>query len=180
MIFNPDSKKPAHGVIFSRKKYEVTRPSVFYNDIEVSRTDSQKHLGLVLDNKLTFKKHTKDKFNIAFFGVGKIKRLRDILPRDSLVTIYKSFIRPHLDYGDVIYDQPNNDSFSDKIEQLQYKACLAITGAIQETSRECLNNVLRLERLSSRRWCRKLCAICKTKKKTDCFKYSFFPNSLSE
>ena len=167
-------------------------------------------MGLVLDNKLTFKKHVKDKLNKAYFGVGKIKRLRDILPRDSLVTIYKSFIRPHLDYGDVIYDQPNNDSFSDKIEQLQYKACLAITGAIQGTSRECLYNELGLESLSSRSWCRKLCAIYKllstqcpkylfdiipsserfynTRKKqrpffncrTDCFKYSFFPNSLSE
>ena len=88
-------------------------------------------MGLVLDNKLTFKKHIKDKLNKAYFGVSKIKRLRDILPRDSLVTICKSFIRSHLDYGDVIYDQPNNDSFSDKIEQLQYKACLAITGAIK-------------------------------------------------
>ena len=87
-------------------------------------------MGLVLDNKLTFKKHIKDKLNKAYFGVGKINRLRDILPRDYLVTIYKSFIRPHLDYGDVVYDQPNNDSFCDKIEQLQYKACLAITGAI--------------------------------------------------
>ena len=161
MIFNPDSKKPAHGVIFSKKKYEVTRPSVFYNDIEVSRTDSQKHLGLVLDNKLTFKKHTWDKLNKAYFGVGKIKRLRDILSRDSLVTIYKSFIRPHLDYGDVIYDQPNNDSFTDKIEQLQYKACLAITEAIKGTSREYLFNELELKSISSRRWCRKLCAICK-------------------
>ena len=108
-------------------------------------------MGLVLDNKLTFKKHIKDKLNKAYFGVGKIKRLRDILPRDSLVTIYKSFIRPHLDYGDVIYDQPNNDSFSDKIEQLQYKACLGITIAIQGTSRECLYNELGLESLSSRR-----------------------------
>ena len=35
--------------------------------------------------------------------------------RDSLVTIYKSFIRPHLGYGDAIYDQSNNDSFTDKI-----------------------------------------------------------------
>ena len=87
-------------------------------------------MGLVLDNKLTFKKHIKDKLNKAYFGVGKIKRLRDKLPHDSLVTIYKSFIRPHLDYGDVVYDQPNNDSFCDKIEQLQYKACLGITGAI--------------------------------------------------
>ena len=64
-----------------------------------------------------------------------------------------------MDYGDVTYDQPNNDSFSDKIGQLQYKACLAITGAIQETSRECLYNKLGLESLSSRRWWRKLCAI---------------------
>ena len=45
---------------------------------------------------------------------------------------------PHLDYGDVIYDQPNNDLFIGKIEQLQCKPCLAITGAIQRTSRECL------------------------------------------
>ena len=73
MLFNTDSKKPAHEVIFSRKKYEVTHPSVFYNDIEVSCTDSKKHLGLVLDYKLTFKKHIWDKLNKAYFGVGKIK-----------------------------------------------------------------------------------------------------------
>ena len=148
--------------------------------------------------------------NKAYFGVGKMKRLHDILPRDSLVSFYKSFIRSYLDYGDVIYDQPNNDSFTDKIEQLQYKGCLAITGAIQGTLRECLYNELGLESLSSRRWCRKLSAIYKllstqcpkylfdiipssenffdTSKKqrpffncrTGCFRYSFFPNSLSE
>ena len=113
MLFNPDPEKPGHEVIFSRKKNEETHPSVFYDNVEVSCTDSQKHLSLVLDNKLTFKKHIKDKLNKAYFGVGKIKRLRDILARDSLVTIHKSFIRPHLDYGDAIYDQPNNDSFSE-------------------------------------------------------------------
>ena len=73
---------------------------------------------MVLDNKFTFKKHVKNKLNKAYFGVGKIKRLRDILLHDSLVAI-KSFIRPHLDNGDVIYDPPNNDSFSDKTEQFQ-------------------------------------------------------------
>ena len=48
----------------------------------------------------------------------------------------KSFVRPHLDYGDVIYDQPNNDSFIRKVESIQYNAALAITGAIKGTSRE--------------------------------------------
>ena len=90
--------------------------------------------------------------NKVCFGVGKIKRLRNALPRDSSVTICKSFIRSHLDDGDVIYGQPNNDSFTDKMEQLQYKACLVITVAIQGTSRECLYNELGLESLSSRKW----------------------------
>ena len=94
---------------------------------------------------VTFKKHVKDKLNKAYIGVGKIKRFPAILPRDSLVIIYKSFIRPHLDYSDVIYGQPNNDSFSDKIEQLQNKVCLVTTRAIQGTSRECVYNELGLE-----------------------------------
>ena len=29
-----------------------------------------------------------------------IKKLSNVLPRHSLITIYKSFVRPHLDYGD--------------------------------------------------------------------------------
>ena len=128
-------------------------------------------MGLVLDNRLTFKKNIKDKLNKAYFAAGKIERRRDILPCDSLVTIYKSFIRPHLDYWDVIYDQPNNDSFSDKIEQLQYKACLAITGAIEGTPRECLYNKVGLESLSSRRWCGKLCAIYKLLSTQCLFRY---------
>ena len=65
-----------------------------------------------------------------------LRKLQNILPRSALLTIYKSFIRPHLDYGDIIYDQAYNTSFHQKIELLQYNACLAITGAIRGTSRE--------------------------------------------
>ena len=65
MLFNPDPSKTAHKVIFSKKKDELTHPSVSYNDVEVSRADSQKHLRLVLDNKVTFKKHINNKLNKA-------------------------------------------------------------------------------------------------------------------
>ena len=47
----------------------------------------------------------------------------------SLLTIYKSFFRPHLDYGDRVYDQPNNFGLSDEIENGQYSAVVAITAA---------------------------------------------------
>ena len=52
--------------------------------------------------------------------------------RKALLTIYKSFIRPRLEYGDILYDKPDNQNFESKIKKFQYKACISITGAIQE------------------------------------------------
>ena len=74
------------------------------------------------------------------------------LPREALLRIYKSFVRPNLDYGDIIFDKPNNESFKSRIESIQYKACVAITGAIQGTSRERLYRKLGLKSFSDRCW----------------------------
>ena len=48
--------------------------------------------------------------------------------------VYKAFFRPHLHYGDILYDQGYNMSFPQKLESIQYDACFAITGAIRGTS----------------------------------------------
>ena len=74
------------------------------------------------------------KMTKAMKGIGVIKLLSKILPRHSLLRIYKSFVRPHLAYGYILYDQPNNKCFCLKIEAVQYNAALAITGAIKGTS----------------------------------------------
>ena len=68
--------------------------------------------------------------------IGIIKRLSVSVPRKALLTIYKSFIRQHLDYGDTLYDKPENQKFQNKLEKVQYKVCIATTGAIQGTSRQ--------------------------------------------
>ena len=91
-----------------------------------------------------------------------LRKLQAFLPRQSLVTVYKAFIRPHLDYRDIIYDQTYNESFHQKIESIQYNATLAITGAVRGTSREKLYQELGLESLRKRRWYRKLCYFFKT------------------
>ena len=121
-------------VIFSRKIVKISHPSITFNTAPVARTACQKHLGLYLDEKLNFHDHINAKILKANKGIGIIKRLLNTLPRKSLLTIYKSFIRPHLDYCDIIYDQPNNESFCTKIEHIQYNAALVITGAIKGTS----------------------------------------------
>ena len=88
--------------------------------------------------------------------IGIIRRLSISLPRNALLTIYKSFVRPHLDYGDILYDKPNSGNFQKKLEKVQHIACLAITGAIQGTSRTKLYDELGLHSLIKRRWCNKL------------------------
>ena len=60
--------------------------------------------------------------------IGLLRKLQNILPRGPLLTICKSFIRPHLDYGDVIYDvtydQHYNISFYQKLESIEHNAAL--------------------------------------------------------
>ena len=60
--------------------------------------------------------------------MGIIRKLNNALPQYFLITIYKSFGRPHLDYGDKIYDQAYKESLIQKIERIQYNAALVITG----------------------------------------------------
>ena len=102
--------------------------------------------------------------------------LQSILPRTSLLTIYKSFIRAHLDKDDVVSDEPSNDAFSNQWETVQYNAALAITGAIKKTSREELYQELGLEYLQQRRWMRRICLFCKVfSTKVPAHVYDFVP-----
>ena len=112
---------------------------------------------------LNFNYHIREKMSKAMKEIGIIKKLSKVLPRHSLVTIYKSFVRPHLDYGDITYDQPNNESFNQKIERIQYNAALAITCAIRGTSQKKLYDELGFESLRFWRCFRKLCIFCKIK-----------------
>ena len=67
--------------------------------------------------------------------IGIIRKLSKALPQHALITIYKSLVRPHPGYGDIIYDQPNKENLNQKIERIQYNATLAIRGAIKGTYR---------------------------------------------
>ena len=163
MNFNPDLSKQAQEVIFSRKTVKVSHPSITFNTAPVACTACQKHLGLYLDEKLNFHDHINAKILKANKGIRIIKKLSKTYPRKSLLTIYRSFIRPHLDYCDIIHDQPNNEGFCTKIEHLQCNAALAITGATKGTSQTKLCKELGLESLKFRRWFRRLWTFLKIK-----------------
>ena len=85
------------------------------------------------------------------------------MQRNALLTIYRSFAWLHLDYSDVVYDQPNNQSFSSKIEAVQYNDALAIINAIKGTSRTKLYKELGIKSLRFHQWFRRLCTFHKIK-----------------
>ena len=61
------------------------------------------HPGLILDSSRTFHSHMKDKTIKAKRGIGMIRYLSKYHMRDVLDQLYKLYVRPHLDYGDIIY-----------------------------------------------------------------------------
>ena len=130
MLINPDTNKRAQEVILSRKKRAQNHPNISLNNIQHERVSHKKHLGIKLDEKLNFKKHIDSTFLKVNRGIAVLKKLRYNLPRKSLITIYKARLWPLLDYGDIIHDQPHNESVCEKLESVQYKVALAITGAI--------------------------------------------------
>ena len=158
---NPDPKKQAQEVIFSRKIRKTSHPPLTFNNNSVKQVQFQKHMGVYLDSRLDFREYLQNMFKKINKTISLLRKLQNNLPRAPLVTIYKSFVRPHLDYGDILYDQTFNNSFHERLESIQYNAALAITGAIRGSSREKLYQELGFVSLQQRRWYRKRCLFYK-------------------
>ena len=147
-----DPAKQAHEVIFSRKTKEINHPPLVFNNNSVSQSSSRKHLGVILDSKLIFDEHQKMISLKISKTLGLLRKLHNLLPRSALITIYKTFVRPYLDYGDILYDQTYSMAFHHKLESIQLSACLAITGAIRDTSKGNLYQEVDLESLQLQLW----------------------------
>ena len=82
----------------------------------MTQSRTQKHLGILLDVKMDFQGHLKNIYSKVNKKVSLFRKFHKTLPRLPLLTIYKSLIRPYLDYEDIIYDQVYTVSFHEKIK----------------------------------------------------------------
>ena len=57
MSFNPDPVKKSVELTFPRKKIEIDHPMILFNDIPLKKVSEHKHLGIILDSKLSFSAH---------------------------------------------------------------------------------------------------------------------------
>ena len=101
MSFHPDPSKQAKVLTLSCKSRRPTHSALFFTNNNVSQNLSQKHLGVIFDFKLTSEDHLN---SVLVKVVCILRKLRNVLPKTTLITIYKAFMKPHLEYGDVLYN----------------------------------------------------------------------------
>ena len=75
MTFNPDATTQAVEVIFSKKKIPTNRTPIFFNDVAVKKVHEHKHLGIILDSKLSFASHFQSIISKCKQGIGMLRFL---------------------------------------------------------------------------------------------------------
>ena len=89
MSFNPDQTKPTHEVIFSRKTKNIIYPNLYFNNVPIVKTTSQKHLEHKLDLRLSFNDHLNKKNGKTMKGAD-LHKLQCLLLHSSLLFINHS------------------------------------------------------------------------------------------
>ena len=101
VAFNPTKTE---SLLISRKLNKLNHPPIIMQNLQISEVEFHKHLGIYLSNDCTWHHHIKYISEKAWGRVTVMRKLKFKLDRKSLETIYTAFIRPLLEYGDVIWD----------------------------------------------------------------------------
>ena len=145
--FNPFKSE---SMVVSRKRNKPVHPPLTMLDAPIINVDSHKHLGLTLSSDGSWHTHINFIKEKAWTRINMIRCLKYTLNRKSLETLYLSFIRPVIEYADVVWDNCSAQEGED-IEKIQYEAARIITGCTRLVS---INDLLLesgLEPLSERR-----------------------------
>ena len=142
-------------MIFSRKRTKPDHLLIFFNDTTVNQLPKHTHLGLTLDTQLTFALHIQEAIIKARKGIGILRFMSKYMHRDELDQLYKLYVKPHLDYCDIIYHKHDPDlklDFTKKLELVQYSAALAVSGAWKGMNTDRIYEELGWDPLYYRRW----------------------------
>jgi hypothetical protein len=148
VTFSPPKTKE----LLITNKQPRDHPILKLNNQQIEPVDHHKHLGVHLSKDLTWKKHASEIAKKAARCVGILRRLKFKIDRASLETLYKSFVRPILEYADSVWDVPDSNRHGlDILENVQTEAARVVTGATARCSTEKLYEEVGWEELAPRR-----------------------------
>ena len=164
----PEIQTDINGLIFWGNKWEVTYSEIKTEHMIMSRranrthlninmnnaiireVNTHAHLGLILNNKATWHDHVSNLITKADKKLGILKKLKYKCDRNTLLTIYTSYVRSVLEYSDVVWDNIPQDLVN-RLETIQIDALRCITGITISASRDNLYKETGLLPLAKRR-----------------------------
>lgn len=126
------------------------QPPLYFDGTPLKEVTQHTHLGITFSSDMSWKPHVDRICFRAGQRTNMLKKLKFRLPRKTLETLYKSLVRPILEYGDVVFDD-SSIGLSQKIESIQLDAARTCTGALLSTNRESLFQELGWNTLTDRR-----------------------------
>ena len=145
--FNPSKTET---MTVSRKQVKPIHPPLKMNCHVLQEVYNHKHLGIILSSSGTWHEHIEYIVKKSYSRLNVLRKLRYTVNRHILEKIYMCFIRPILEYGDVVWDCQNL-SLINKVENVQLEAARIVTGGTKFTSLQKLYDETGWEKLSSRR-----------------------------
>ena len=142
------SKSKVLNVTLKRNFEHLDIPLKFEGEI-LDTVHAHKHLGIEFNSKLTWKNHVLSISSNANKKISILAGLKNFLDRKTLSTMYISFIRPTLEYGNIVWCNCTS-SEDDILESVQRRAARIITGAIIRTPSKCIYEEAALETLKCR------------------------------
>ena len=148
MLFHPLKCKVMHlGLKNPGREYTMKTTDGAEHTLE--EVSEEKDLGVIIDDKLTFSKHVTNQVNKANRIIGAIRHTFVNLDKANFLPLYKSIVRPHLEYASVV-SGPKFKKDKDALEQVQRRATRLVSGLSHLSYQERLQN-LNLPSLEFRR-----------------------------
>lgn len=147
VTFNPN--KTEH-MIISRKIIQPFHPSLYMNDVLIQEVETHKHLGVTFSSDFSWKQHIDNITKKANQRLSILRTLKYRLDRKSLELMYLTFIRPILEYADIVWGNITAD-LANKIKKINLEAARIVTGATKLTSISLLYRETGWDTMQSRR-----------------------------
>jgi hypothetical protein len=119
------------------------------NETKLKECEEEKDLGVTFDRELLFDRHIANVVSKANQMLGIIRRTFTCIDKDIFTRLYKTLVRPHLEYGNCIWS-PRLKRQSAEIEKVQRRATKLVHGLENYSYKERLQ-VLKLPSLKARR-----------------------------
>ena len=122
-------KKDFRGISSQNKLANLNHQfDVKIDGYSLERTKTYKYLGIELNESLSWDSHIDNTIKKVSAGLGAIKRVTNLVPRETLIMIYKALIQPYFDYCSAVWGSIGVGQ-SERLQKLQNRAAWLITSS---------------------------------------------------